>query len=184
MERRIHILMIEDEGADADLIQHHLRQSGVAFSARRVETESEFLDEIGNRPPDIILSDHGMPGFDGFAALALARRIKPEIPFIFVSGRHGEEDVVKSLKSGAADFVLKDRLSDLAPAITRALEEAELASRRTEETTWFRRDACLDILFATSVRPTPAPANRAGFSNSGRMTECFSEAGFVRDTAD
>lgn len=157
MERKIQILMLEDEPADAAMIQQALSQSGIDFTARRVETEGEFLEELQNRFLDVIISDHGLPGFDGFAALDHARNRRPDLPFIFVSGRHGEEDAVNSLKRGANDYVLKDKLADLGPAIALALQKAEEARKRDEEITEWRRNACLDILFA-SAAPVPASA--------------------------
>jgi len=157
MKRQIEILMLEDEPADAALIEHELSKSGLAFVARRVETESEFLDGLQNRFLDMVLSDHGLPGFDGFSALDLVQNRRPDLPFIFVSGRHGEEDVVDSLKRGATDYVLKDKLSDLAPAISRALQKLEEARQRNEEITEWRRNICLDILFASAV---PAGASK------------------------
>ena len=85
--------------------------------------------------PSLILSDHGLPDFDGFAALAIAKKQAPDVPFIFVTGSLGEEMTIKALKSGAADFVLKHQLATLPPAVHRALRQAEfrLQRRRAEE---------------------------------------------------
>src|SRR5439155_16700479 len=102
------------------------------FQSKRVETRDEFMRELEHHPPDIILSDHGLPGFDGFTALAIARDRCPETPFIFVTGSMGEELAIDSLRSGATDYVLKTRISNLAPAIHRALGHAEERSRRRQ----------------------------------------------------
>jgi PAS domain S-box-containing protein len=83
------------------------------------------MRELDQYPPDLILSDHGLPGFDGFAALALAREHCPETPFIFVTGAMGEELAIDSLRGGATDYVLKTRISNLFPAVERALRLAE-----------------------------------------------------------
>ena len=127
--------MIEDEAHDAELAQHTLRQNGFDFSFRRVDTEKEFMHELKDFKPNIILSDHGLPEFDGFAALNLARKTCPDVPFIFVTGSLGEEMAINALKSGATDFVLKHHLTTLPPAVHRALNQAEfqLQRKRAEE---------------------------------------------------
>jgi PAS domain S-box-containing protein len=127
--------MIEDEARDAELAEHTLRQSGFEFSFKRVETEDGFVREIEEFKPNVILSDHGLPAFDGFSALNLAQQKCPEIPFIFVTGSLGEEMAIKALKSGATDFVLKHHLNTLPPALHRALNQAEfqLQRQRAEE---------------------------------------------------
>jgi PAS domain S-box-containing protein len=122
--------MLEDEVRDAELVEHTLKDGGFDFSFRRVETEEEFLDGLRNFRPSVILSDHGLPAFDGFTALSLARKEFPEAPFIFVTGSLGEEMAIKALKSGAADFVLKHHLSTLPPALHRALRQADSRAQR------------------------------------------------------
>ena len=124
------ILLVEDEVHDATLIEHTLREGGFQFSARRVDTETGFVEQLDQFKPSVILSDHGLPAFDGFSALAVAKKKAPEIPFIFVTGSLGEEATIKALKSGASDFVLKHRLSALAPAVHRALKQAEFRMQR------------------------------------------------------
>jgi len=127
--------MIEDEARDAELAQHTLRQGGFDFSFKRVDTEEGFLREVEEFQPNVILSDHGLPAFDGFSALTLAQQKCPDVPFIFVTGSLGEEMAIKALKSGATDFVLKHHLSTLPPALHRALNQAEfqLQRKRAEE---------------------------------------------------
>ena len=127
--------MIEDEARDAELAEHTLRQGGFEFSFKRVDTEDGFLREVEHFHPNVILSDHGLPAFDGFSALSLARQKCPDVPFIFVTGSLGEEMAIKALKSGATDFVLKHHLSTLPPALHRALNQAEfqIQRKRAEE---------------------------------------------------
>ncbi len=127
--------MIEDEARDAELAQHTLRQGGFDFSFKRVDTEDGFLREVEEFRPNVILSDHGLPAFDGFSALTLAQQKCPDVPFIFVTGSLGEEMAIKALKSGATDFVLKHHLSTLPPALHRALNQAEfqIQRKRAEE---------------------------------------------------
>lgn len=125
MKKDIHILMLEDDTADAELTQFMLRRGGLLFSLARVETEREYVRELEQRPPALILSDYSLPGFNGREALAIAQSRCPQTPFIFVTGTMGEEVAIDTLKSGATDYVLKTRLSRLLPAVSRALLEAE-----------------------------------------------------------
>jgi PAS domain S-box-containing protein len=132
VKKELRILVLEDVPADVVLINHELRQGGLSFEVKRVETRDDFVHELEQRPPDVILSDHGLPAFDGFSALALARDQCPDVPFIFVTGTMGEEVAIDSLRSGATDYVLKNRLSNLVPAIDRALRLAEERARRKQ----------------------------------------------------
>src|SRR6201985_2883329 len=124
MKKEIHILMLEDNPMDSELAGHSLKRGGVKFTATRVETEKEFIRELEENPPDLILSDYALPGFDGYAALDIAKKKAPHIPFIFVTGTMGEEVAIETLKNGATDYVLKLRLSRLASAVQREVREA------------------------------------------------------------
>jgi len=130
VKNTLRILVLEDVAADVVLIDHELRARGLSFHTIRVETREDFERELAQHPPDVILSDHGLPAFDGFSALAIARDRSPETPFIFVTGSMGEEVAIDSLRNGATDYVLKCRLSSLVPAIQRALHLAEERRRR------------------------------------------------------
>lgn len=130
IKRKLRILMIEDEARDAELAELTLRHSGFDFSFKRVDNQEGFLHEIEHFKPNVILSDHGLPAFDGFSALSLARDKCPEVPFIFVTGSLGEEMAIKALKSGATDFVLKHHLNTLPPAVHRALNQVEFQVQR------------------------------------------------------
>src|SRR5437773_2787361 len=134
MTERLRILLLEDVADDAELALLELRRSGLHADQRVVESEKSFVGALRQFAPDVILSDVSMPGFDGMAALALAREICPDTPFIFVSGTIGEEFAVRALKSGATDYVMKTNLVRLPAAVERALREAkERASRRKAE---------------------------------------------------
>jgi len=122
--------MVEDEAHDAALVEHSLKEGGFNFSIKRVDNEAGYLKELDHFRPSVILSDHGLPAFDGFTALSIAKRKAPDVPFIFVTGSLGEEMTIQALKSGATDFVLKHRLSTLPPAIHRALRQAEFRQQR------------------------------------------------------
>jgi len=127
--------MLEDDEADGELVKYALRKGGLNFSVRRVETKEEYLEQLEQNPPSLILSDYSLPGFNGHDALALALKKCPETPFVFVTGTMGEEVAIETLKSGATDYVLKTRLSRLMPAVSRALREAAQRAehRRAEE---------------------------------------------------
>ncbi len=117
--------MLEDDAADAALEQRTMRDGGLSFSIIRVQSEPDFVQELDGNPPDVILSDYSMPGFDGHIALGIAQKKRPDIPFIFVTGTMGEEVAIETLKNGATDYVLKTRLARLVPAVHRALREAQ-----------------------------------------------------------
>ncbi len=119
----LRILILEDLPTDAELLQHVLRHAGLDFEARRVVDEAAFRDALDSFRPDIILADYMVPGFNGMEALTLRNALKPEIPFIFVSGSLGEERAVETLVAGATDYVLKDRMARLPSAIRRALDD-------------------------------------------------------------
>ena len=108
----IDVLIIEDDPNDATLIGFELRRAGIPYRARRITTEAEFIHELSVQLPDIILADHGLPAFDGFTALQVARERCPDIPFLFVTGSLGEEMIIETLQRGATDYVLKHRLSN------------------------------------------------------------------------
>jgi signal transduction histidine kinase len=134
VKKPINILMLEDNAADAQLVELMFQRGALQAAFRRVERKSDFIRELERKPPDIILSDYALPTFDGLAALALARAKCPEVPFIFVTGTMGEEVAIETLKKGATDYVLKHRLSRLVPSVHRAMREAgERAERRRAE---------------------------------------------------
>ena len=129
------ILMVEDVAADAEITLRELKRSGLEFEHRRVETEAELMRECIEFAPDIVLSDFALPHFDGLSALGLVRRVRPDLPFIFVSGTIGEETAIESLRGGANDYVLKTNLPRLPTAVRRALKDAteRAVLRETEE---------------------------------------------------
>lgn len=124
MSKELRVLIIEDSPQDMALINHELRKAGLRFRSRRVDSHDAFLHELERHPPDIILSDHGIGGFDSAAALAEARNRYPEIPFIFVTGTTREEAAKQTLQGGADDYVVKNQLHLLGPAVERALHGA------------------------------------------------------------
>jgi diguanylate cyclase (GGDEF)-like protein len=130
MDKKLNILILEDVPTDAELVERELRKVNIAFSSKRVETKEAFLKELKDFAPDLILSDYTIPSFDGITALKITQEKCPDVPFIFISGTLGEELAIETLKMGATDYVLKERLSRLAPAVRRALNEAEERTKR------------------------------------------------------
>lgn len=125
MSNLCRILHLEDDKNDAELIQSVLSGEGLACDIVRVDSREDFLSGIEGCGYEIILADFSLPSFDGISALKIAQKKCPDVPFIFVSGALGEELAVETVRMGATDYVLKDRLSRLSSSIKRALGEAE-----------------------------------------------------------
>ncbi|MBL0224503.1 MAG: PAS domain-containing protein [Geobacteraceae bacterium] len=123
MAEKIRILHIEDNPLDAELIEAQLRSGWPDCDYALVCSEREFSAALDAEAVDIVLSDYSMPDFDGLAALSFVVRHSPETPVIFVTGAMGEEKAVETLKSGAADYILKSHLEKLVPSVGRVLEE-------------------------------------------------------------
>jgi PAS domain S-box-containing protein len=128
--RPIHILHLEDDAHDCDLVEAMLRAEDIPCQIECVQTGEDFRSKLTGRAPDLIISDYSMPGYDGLRALRLAREIVPAVPFIFFSGTLGEESAVISLKEGATDYILKQRPGRLVASVRRALAEARERRRR------------------------------------------------------
>lgn len=122
----LRVLLVEDSVDDADLILHELRASGLEVACQRVETAVAMERALLSAPWDIVLSDYGLPRFSAGKALELLLRVRPDVPFIIVSGLIGEEAAVALVKAGALDFVMKSNLGRLQPVIDRSLREAEI----------------------------------------------------------
>ncbi|HEX2731598.1 MAG TPA: response regulator [Polyangiaceae bacterium] len=125
MSEALEIILVEDAPYDAQLVLRELRRGGLECDVRQVYDEETFLDALKTEP-DLVLSDYELPGFDGLSALALLKQRYPDVPFILISGAIGEELAVTAMREGAADYLLKDRLSRLPTAIRTALSQAAL----------------------------------------------------------
>lgn len=124
MDAFVHILHLEDDPTDVELIQTRLEEHDLDCRITRVQTEAEFDAALRKSELDIILADYQLPMYDGLSALRLANERRLDIPFIFVSGTMGEEAAIEALTQGATDYVLKQNLSRLGPAVQRALQES------------------------------------------------------------
>jgi len=119
------VLVLEDKHSDAELMLHELRRAGFAPAWRLVKSKPEFLANLTS-DIDVVLADYHLPMFDAPHALELLQAREEDIPFIVVSGTVSEEAAVDCMKRGAADYLLKDRLARLGPAVTRAIEAKRL----------------------------------------------------------
>ena len=132
MDKELQIIMLEDVPRDAALVERELRRAALPVQFTRVDGGEEFLRELEHRSPDVVLSDHGLPSFDGFTLLAMVRDRLPDIPFIFVTGVQDPRQIAQAFDAGATDWVFKHRLDNLTPAILRGLRECEERARRKQ----------------------------------------------------
>lgn len=126
MKSTIDIIFVEDVAADAEAVENELRKGGLDVHLQRVEAREDFLRELNANTPDVILSDHGLPTFNGFEALTIAHEKCPDVPFIFVTNALTREMEIEKLASGVTDFVLKTELGELSAVIRRALRRADV----------------------------------------------------------
>jgi PAS domain S-box-containing protein len=138
--RPLRILFIEDNPFDLELLIVALGDYGFQFQHDTTQSLADLLGLLAAHTYDLILSDYNLPGFDGLTALRLVQEHAPETPFILVSGAVGEEIAIESLKAGATDYVLKDRLTRLGPVVKRALQQ------HAERQTRIRAEQALRLL--------------------------------------
>src|SRR5690606_32410443 len=144
----VRVLFVEDSEDDVDLAVRALKREGLTPVWRVASAEAEMRALLREAPPQAILSDFSMPGFDGVQALRIAQELAPSVPFIFLSGTIGEERAIEAIRMGATDYVLKNNLRRLGYVLKRALAEAEDRERvrKAEE----ERARLVEILEATS----------------------------------
>jgi len=150
----IRLLILEDRAEDAALILQELKRSGFAPEWTRVDNTAAYLEELES-PPDIILSDYHMPQIDAPDALALLQRLNLDIPFIVVSSAIGEDTAVSMMRRGASDYLLKDRLRRLGPAVRLALADKELRENTRHAERALRAS---EARFYSFMKHTPALA--------------------------
>ncbi|MBD2054887.1 response regulator [Oculatella sp. FACHB-28] len=144
----LRFLLLEDNPLDAEVVQVTLIDGGIDCDLQRMETRADFVAALETNEFDLILADYTLPGFDGISALEIARNLCPDTPFIIVSASLGEELAIDTLKQGATDYVLKQRLERLVPAVSRALREAqEHLERKRAEAALRQSEAQYRMLF-------------------------------------
>ena len=140
MATRINVLIAEDSEDDTLLLIHELRRGGFEPDYERVETAQTMRRALQSRDWDLVISDHKMPQFSSTEALAEVKRSARDVPVIIVSGNIGEQFAVDAMRAGAHDYIMKDNLKRLAPAIERELREAKTVpptvEPRTRYATW------------------------------------------------
>jgi CheY-like chemotaxis protein len=182
--RPLRLLVVEDSPRDAELIVRELQRRGYAVTWRRVETEAEMKAALDAEPWEAVVSDYRMPHFDGLAALRVLQEKGLDIPFILVSGTIGEELAVAAMKGGAHDYLMKDKLARLAPAIERELAQAfvrrerkraDKELRQSEERSRILFEQAADIILLLEITPEGNPVIREANSATLRLL------GFKRD---
>jgi len=126
MKKELLVLLVEDNADDAALIKRALLKSDFKPAMLRVETPGELREALVGQEWDVVLSDYNLPALNGLDALEIVLQLRPDLPFLLVSGVVGDETAVQLMKTGARDFIIKDRLSRLGPAVHRELKEARV----------------------------------------------------------
>jgi hypothetical protein len=161
----VHVLIVDDSDDDTILILRQLTRAGMRVTHERADTTAGLAAALDRRTPDVVICDYNMPVFRAEEALEQVRIHDADIPMLLVSGQVGEEAAAEMMRAGVRDFVLKDRLARLAPAVQRELHEAaerrqrrraEAALRQSEERFRLLAEHAQDIIFRYRLHPTPA----------------------------
>ncbi len=153
------ILMIEDDPQDAELAEREIRRVDVSCRFLRVDTREGMVAALQDFAPDVILTDHSLPTFAARDALAVAHQLAPDTPVIVVTGRLGDEPAVQYLQAGAADYIVKDHLQRLGPAVLRALDvkrgrEAQTRARQLQAATYRIAQVAMSATRPEELLPT------------------------------
>jgi len=178
MKNSLKVLLVEDSKDDAELLLHALKQAGYQPSCALVHNAAGMRSQLERQNWDLIISDYVLPGFGGMEALAVFKDSGSDAPFIIVSGKIGEDVAIEALQAGANDYLLKDRLTRLGPAVQGALKEASLRKKRKnaeqalrESEERYRRlvESCPEAMFICSEGKITF-ANPAGVSMLGAQS--------------
>jgi signal transduction histidine kinase len=131
-DRRLRVLHLEDSAPDHELAIAYLRRAGLDVDVLRVDSEADFRAALAGQGWDVVLSDFNLPGFDGLRAQQILQDSGQSLPFILVSGEIGEDTAVAAMRNGASDYLLKNNLARLAPAVEHAIEAHRDRQARTE----------------------------------------------------
>jgi PAS domain S-box-containing protein len=173
MGELLRVLLVEDSPEDVALVLRTLRLGGYHIESERVESATELTAALDRQSWDIIICDYKLPSFSGLEALRMLRERDQDTPFIFVSGSLGEDAAVSALKQGAQDYLLKDKLKRLVPAVEREIREAR-------ERAWFRAERARNesALRASETKFRALIENSSDgiflLNNDGRIAFCSS----------
>ncbi len=189
MEKELRLLLIEDNEDDAHLLVHLLEKEGYQTSFLRIQNEAELNKALDSQNWDLIICDYRLPSFTGSEALEIFKQKGLEIPFILLSGTVGEEIAVNMMKAGAHDYIMKDHIGRLGPAIKRELSEAELRRQRKDILEELRiakeqaeqSDKLKSNLLASLSHEFRTPLN--GILGFAQVIESESEAPYIQKNA-
>lgn len=150
MKDKLNVLVLEDNPSDAELMAGELHHAGFEFDWKRVDTEAGYLEQL-DRVPDVILADYSLPQFNAIRALQQLHERNLDIPFLIVTGAMGDEATAECMRQGASDYLLKDRLARLGPAVERALAEKKLRDEKRQAQNQLREsERCFRALIENS----------------------------------
>ena len=154
MSETFRVLIVEDLPTDAELSEREIRKALGSCDFRRVETREDYLETLEHYRPGLIVSDFKLPRFDGLSALQLALERCPEVPFIVLTGSMNEDTAVECMKAGAWDYVIKEHVKRLGPAVLNALEQRRVRSeRKAAEKLVLQQRATLNAVLESADSP-------------------------------
>lgn len=159
MSQLLRVLIVEDSPADAELVTLELRRASFLPAATRVDTPAALAQALDDHSWDVVISDYQLPGWSGLSALRMLQERGIDAPFIIVSGAIGEETAVDTMKAGAHDYVLKDNLVRLGPAVERELREAQVRRERKQALAALQELASRSALLAEASRKLAVSLN-------------------------
>ena len=158
--RPLRVLLVEDSENDATLLELALQRTGFSTQCERVETAEGLAAALDKQDWDVVIADYVMPQFDGLSALAVVKEKGLDLPFIIVSGHITDDTAVAAMKAGAHDYVMKDNLTRLGPAVDPGMRKFHLCANRSPQL-WGCGSASTALCMASTVSRSVAAINRS-----------------------